>query len=293
MKILIIGASGQVGGALLGLYRGDPSVEVLGTYHSYKMDGLVPMDITDPASVRGVFDSFRPDAAVLASAISSADYCEQHPQAAFGTNVRGTENVINFCNAYRVKPVYISTDYIFDGTGGPYNEEAQPNPINVYGKTKLEGEKAVASSESGHLIVRTALVFSYNPVSLNFMMSLINCLAASSDCPAPVDQISNPTYAPDLARALRALIDKNCSGIYNVVGRDRLSRYDFALKACTLLGLDKRFLRGVETAELKQAAARPLFSGLDTAKLIRDTGHNPMMVSEALSLIARLRAGKE
>lgn len=283
MRILIIGASGQVGRVFYDLYKGRPDTEVLGTYNSRPAEGMAALDITDINSVSAVFEKFKPDTVILSSALTAVDFCETNPDEAMRVNAEGTRNVISVCGAYKARPVYLSTEYVFDGQNGPYTEDAEPNPINVYGRSKLAGEKYVLGCPFKPLVVRSTVIYHYDRTSLNFVMQLITRLPASQRMRVPTDQISNPTYAPDLVLAVDELINKNCIGIYNVVGSDRLSRYDFAFKACMVLGLDKRFVDGVDTPSLAQAAPRPLSAGLVTAKLTRDTGYKPMSAAMGLS----------
>ena len=282
MRALIIGASGQVGGALAGLCV-RRKIEVYPT--SRVGQGFVYLDLADPASVAAAFAKSRPDLVLLCSAMTYVDGCEREPELARRINAAGPALTAEECRRYGSKLVYFSTEYVFDGKGGPYGEEDPVNPVSVYGRTKLEGERAALALD-GALSVRTTVVYSHNPASKNFIMQLINSSRSGAKMRVPSDQISNPTYAPDLAAAALDLAAKGASGIYNVVGPDWLGRYDFALKACAAFGFDPAFLEPKLTSELGQAAARPLTAGLKTGKLERELGHGLPGTEECLRKIA-------
>ncbi|MBI4351442.1 MAG: SDR family oxidoreductase [Elusimicrobia bacterium] len=284
MKALIIGASGQVGGTLSSLCV-RRKIEVYGT--SRFGQGFLYLDLAAPASVSAAFAKARPDLVLLCSAMTHVDGCERDPELARSVNAAGPALVAAECRRSGAKLAYFSTEYVFDGRNGPYGEEDAPNPVSVYGRTKLEGERAVLELE-GALSVRTTVVYSHNPASKNFIMQLINNHRSGLRMRVPSDQVSNPTYAPDLAAAVLDLAEKGASGIYNVVAPDRLGRYDFALKACAAFGFDPGFLEPALTSELGQAAERPLVAGLKTEKLERELGRGLPPAEESLRRIAAL-----
>jgi len=284
MKALIIGASGQIGGTLAALCV-RRRIEVYGT--SRKGQGFLYLDLADPASISAAFEKSAPDLVLLCSAMTHVDNCERDPELALKVNAAGPALVAGECRRSGAKLVYFSTEYVFDGTGGPYGEADAVNPVSVYGRTKLEGERA-ALAVKGAMAVRTTVVYSHNPASKNFIMQLISNHRSGARMRVPSDQFSNPTYAPDLAAAVLDLVEKGASGIYNVVGPDWLNRYDFALKACAAFGFDPAFLEPRLTSELGQAAARPLKAGLRTEKLARELGRSLPPAEESLRKIAAI-----
>ncbi len=282
MKALIIGASGQIGGTLAALCV-RRRIEVYGT--SRKGQGFLYLDLADPVSIKDAFEKSTPDLVLLCSAMTHVDNCERDPELARKVNAAGPALVAEECRRAGSKLVYFSTEYVFDGTSGPYGEGDPVNPVSVYGRTKLEGERA-ALGLKGALAVRTTVVYSHNPASKNFIMQLISNHRSKAAMRVPSDQFSNPTYAADLAAAVLDLAEKDASGIYNVVGPDWLSRYDFALKACAAFGFDPAFLEPKLTAELGQAALRPLKAGLKTEKLARKLGRGLPPADDSLRKIA-------
>ncbi len=273
MKLLIIGAEGQVGGVFMRAFGAAAGFSAVGTARNGQ-NGFVRLDLNIPETIIGAFEKIRPDAAVLCSALTDVDACESDPDSALAVNGAGAALTARACGRFGSKLVYISTEYIFDGREGPYAEEAASNPINVYGASKLAGEKAVSENEDC-LIIRTAGVYSYDKRSKNFAMQLINRLEKGERMNVPADQYSTPTYAPDIAEAAVRLLNLKKNGIYNVAGADFINRYEFAVFAARQLGLNDKLITPKKTPELAQKASRPLRAGLEIFKLERETGFKP------------------
>ena len=157
MKFLVVGASGMVGQAFMKALA-ESGIPVSGTYHTRQKDGLLPLDITEPEATDQLLANVKPDVLIQTAAQPNVDYCEDQHEEAWKTNVSGTQNLANACRPLGAKHVLISTDYVFDGTAGPYGEDDPVHPINYYALTKVEGERIVRSL-SNHLIVRTGVVF--------------------------------------------------------------------------------------------------------------------------------------
>lgn len=282
MRALIIGAAGQAGAALSSLCV-RRRIEVYGT--SRKGQGFLYLDLASPETIGPAFEKARPDLVLLTGALTAVDECERQPERAARVNAAGPAAVAEACRASGAKLVYFSTEYVFDGEAGPYAEEDAPAPLNVYGRTKLEGERACLAAP-GALVLRTAGVFSHDPDSSNFIMQIVSSRRAGARMRVPVDQYSTPTYAPELAAAALDLAEKGASGVFNVAGPDLLSRREFALRACAAFGFDPAFLEPVPTAELGQAAPRPLRAGLKTGKLAGFLGRSLPPLEESLKKIA-------
>ncbi len=283
MKALIIGSSGQIGGVLTGQCA-SRNIAVSGAGVGGEE---LRLDLAQPAAVKEVFAQARPDIVFLCSAMTYVDGCERDPELARRVNALGPAAVAAHCRARGARLVYLSTEYVFDGQAGPYGEDDPVNPVSVYGRTKLEGERA-ALSLAAALVIRTTVVYSYAPAAKNFIMQLIANHRSGTAMRVPKDQLSNPTYAPALAAAMLDLALKGAGGVYNVVGPEVMDRYAFALKACSVFGFDPSFLEPRLTAELGQPAARPLRAGLKTEKLVRELGRGLPPVEESLAEIAAL-----
>ncbi len=264
-KILVIGASGLVGKALYNEFAKDYSV--CGTYLKRKREGLLKLDIRNKKDVQTLFEKIKPDVVFLPAAEPHVDLCEEEKLFTCKTNVEGTRNVVEACAASKAKLVYFSSDYVFDGKSGPYRETAKPSPVSEYGRQKAECESIIKKSLKDYIIVRTALVFGYDPNSKNFAMQMLKLSLDKQKRKIPVDQYSNPAYVKDLARSCRALVERNKSGVYNIVGDDYVNRHEFAVMAAEIFGFDKSLVTPVKTPDLGQAAKRPLKGGLYNDKI--------------------------
>jgi dTDP-4-dehydrorhamnose reductase len=263
MKLLVIGAEGQVGTFLV--RELSPRHTVWGT----SLEGVEPypaLDIREPAAVQDRLESLRPDYVILAAAFTHVDKCELQPREAELSNVRGAENVALACSRVQAGLVFFSTDYIFDGLNGPYAETDAPHPLSVYGRTKWEAEQAVTARLDNHLIIRTMNVYSYLPGSLNLFMQLVERTRQGQPILAPADQLINPTQAVNLAQALGELLEAGQRGVFNLAGTTRLSRLDFVRQVVAGLGGDPGQVKSQTTAEMNLTAARPLQSGLKIEK---------------------------
>ncbi|HVP39790.1 MAG TPA: dTDP-4-dehydrorhamnose reductase, partial [Candidatus Saccharimonadales bacterium] len=218
MRVLITGANGMVGRAL---------TRELTLRHEVRATDVGDMDVTDAAAVERTVAEFRPHAVAHLGAWTDVDGCELDPERAHRVNGQGTGNVVEACRRHRARMLYVSTDYVFDGTAtAPIPEEARPNPINAYGRSKLEGEQAVQAGLTEHWIVRTSWVFGEG--GRNFVDTVAR-LAAERDVIEMVDdQVGCPTYASDLAPALVRVLESRHYGIYHATNDNECSWYMLA-----------------------------------------------------------------
>jgi len=282
---VIVGASGQIGrNATRSFSR--RGWKVVGTGLTRATGGLVPLDLADLAGVHRLISEVRPTLCILSSALTNVDRCEQEPDLADRLNARAPEAAARACREVGAKVIYLSTEYVFDGADGPYSEADPVHPISAYGRSKLAGEVAVLSEDPENLAVRTTVVFSHHVGDKNFVMQLLDRVGRGQPMNVPADQVSSPTYAPDLAEAL-AMLAGRVHGVLNVAGPEVLGRYEFALRAARRLGLDAGLLTAVKTSELRQLAARPLQAGLKVDRL-RSLGVEPRGLDAALDEVAGL-----
>jgi dTDP-4-dehydrorhamnose reductase len=286
-RALVIGASGQVGFQASTALRAG-GWQVVGTYASHPAPGLVPLDLRSAEEVRARVKDVAADLVVLASALTNVERCEEEPALAAAMNAEAPAAVAEAARASGGRTLFLSTEYLFDGKAGPYGEDAPASPVSVYGRTKLEGERAVLRADPANLSIRTTVVYSWRPGDRNFLMQLVEQLGSGRRMRVPEDQVSSPTYAPDLGWAIAALAGA-AAGILNVAGPDVLGRYDFAARAARILGLDASLLDAVPTAGLGQKAARPLAAGLRTERL-RAMGIAMKGVDEGVRAFAAARA---
>jgi dTDP-4-dehydrorhamnose reductase len=237
MRVVITGAHGQLGRALQEVLQG----------HELLLLDLPEHDVTDPGIISAI-GSFQPDVVIHAAAMTDVDGCERDPEAAFKVNEGGTRNVADACRLCDAALLYVSTDYVFDGTKGePYLELDEPNPVCVYGRSKLAGEVLIHNLLTRHYIVRTAWL--YGPGGSNFVTKILELASHREELSVVTTEVGSPTYAPDLAAAIARLIEYPLYGTYHLVNEGSCSRYEFAEKILEFTGQGHVALRGVQQYE--------------------------------------------
>jgi dTDP-4-dehydrorhamnose reductase len=292
-KALILGASGQVGQALI-RHLESGGWDWQGTYfeHPEVDPRLFRLELSDLAGIHREILARTPQAVFLPSGWTWVDGCEDDPEKARRINALAPEAAAKACALLNCALVYYSTEYVFGVSGGPYDEYRAANPLGVYGASKLEGEERVGQAWSGALILRTTVVYGPEPQKKNFVYQLIKNLSAGKSMTVPDDQVSSPTYNGDLARASLELVEARQSGIWNVAGDADLDRLAFARLAARTFGLDAGLIQGRPTAELGQKARRPLKAGLLCGKLSGKLGWAPSGPEDGLRRMkAALEAG--
>lgn len=277
--VLIIGASGQVGSALVAEYT-SLGYAVYGTHNSYApaSDFLVTVEFdlklaaTNQDAIDDLLAMTRPSLVVICSALTAVDKMESGQDSqehVWDINVRGPQRIAAAASKMHAKVVAYSTEYVWDGVHGPYVEEDESKPINMYGQSKVDMETAVLAANPEALILRTTVVYGPEIQGKNFVYQLCQKLTAGQTMTVAVDQVSTPTYNRDLALMTRLLVDKGASGIFNACGPELMSRFDFALAIAGVLGLSKKeLIKPIQTDELKQVAKRPLNAGMKIEKVL-------------------------
>ena len=285
MRAAVIGASGQVGSALCARLR-ERGWDVLGTRGRFPDSSWPSLDIADLAAVERFVAAAAFDCVFFPAALTFVDYCEEHPDEAMRLNRDAPATAARAAAKQGARFVSYSTEYVFDGTRGPYAEEDLPCPVSVYGRSKHECEVATVAENPLALVIRTQVVYGPEPQGKNFVYQLLRRLApgpaeaGSERMRVPVDQVACPTYNADLAAASVELVERRSTGVFHVAGADALARYDFGRLACEVFGLDATRLEPVTTAELGQRARRPLSGALRTDRARRE-------------LTSRLRGARE
>lgn len=272
MKILIVGASGLVGGNCMHYFK-SKGWDVTGTYFSYPANGTVFYDTLQLDNEQN-FDvaSLQPDVILHCGALTHVDYCEQHPEESHRLTVVSTQNILQLARKCQSKLVFISTDYIFDGHDGPYQEDHFARPISVYGQHKWEAEQHVAQSGLEHLILRITNVYGDEERGKNFVSRIIEQAKEGKHLTLklPVDQYATPINAADIAKALHLLLSDNKQGVYNIASTDYMNRVQLALRILSYFPEATYDLYPLSTKELNQPAARPLQGGLKSAKFLQE-----------------------
>jgi len=252
MRILIAGAGGLLGGALVAEARQRGS-DVVALCHG-------ELDVTDPVAVAEALSAAAPDVVVNCAGYTSVDRAEAEPELARRVNRDGARNVATASAAAGAVPVYISTDYVFDGTvRTPYRPDHPTSPLGVYGATKLEGERATAEAAFEHLIVRTSWLYGGDN---GFVPAILRGAEAGQSLRVVGDQEGRPTWAPHAASALLDLVERGARGIHHVAGGGSCAWLELAREAVRLAGLQVP-IQEVTTKEFGAPAPRPPYSVLD------------------------------
>lgn len=285
-RVLVIGATGQVGRELVAELKRRPGrLEVVAASRSAP-DQSRQLDLARPDTVERLIGSVRPDHVILAAAATNVVWCEEHPERSAAINVIGAEAVAKAARATRATLTFISTDYVFDGTRGPYAEDADTNPINVYGAHKLAAEAAILAVDPNNLIIRTCQVFGADPRRMNFVIRVTDQLRRGEPVEAAGDLFGTPTYAQDLARALVELTLSRASGIWHVAGNSFLSRYELARLVAVAFGFEHAAIVEVSADQMEDSVNRPRRAGLRTARLARAGIGVITPINESLSTLA-------
>ncbi|MCM8784696.1 MAG: dTDP-4-dehydrorhamnose reductase [Candidatus Omnitrophica bacterium] len=255
-KILITGGNGLVGTYLKKiLNRENYSIFAFGKEH---------LNIIDSEKTYKIFKDLKPEIVIHLAALTDVDFCEKNPETTFLINSKGTENISKLSIDFKCFLIYLSTDFIFDGMkGSPYSEEDKPNPINIYGKSKLLGEKYIINNCEKYLIIRTSRIFGKG--GKNFSSRLREIMKQKKEIVLTTDLINSPTYASSLAECILKLIEKEFCGIINVCNEGWCSFFEFGLKMKEILNLNLK-IKGISFNEFlriyKDIAPRPKFSPL-------------------------------
>jgi dTDP-4-dehydrorhamnose reductase len=191
------------------------------------------------------------------------------------------------CVRVGAKLILVSTDYVFDGDKGNYAETDEPKPISFYGLTKLEAERVAASTSPNFLIIRTSVLYGWHPTKLNFATWILKGLRERQTLKVVNDHINSPTFADNLAEAIRKAIERNSQGILHIAGNERISRFEFARRLAERFGLDEALLIPVEMRDLNWVARRPRDSSLDVGKAEKELGIELFGVDRGLVEMAR------
>jgi len=274
VRVLVTGANGLVGTKVLEQLLRDPAAEALGAYNQTRTNeflGEFPfwwLDVTDSERVKQVLYEARPDAVIHAGAFTNVDAAERDQDTALAINAAGTANLAQACAERDIRLVYLSTEYVFDGAAGPYKETDPVHPLGWYAKTKEAGEQAVMVSGGNWAIGRTTVVYGYAPhVRANFVLWLVGKLKAGERVNIVNDQIGSPTLAENLAQMVLALAGSDVTGVFNTAGAEVVSRLELSRQIAETFGLDASLMDPITTAQLGQAAPRPLKAGLLMDKL--------------------------
>ena len=260
---------------------------MVGTFSTYSLPGLQPLDVTNATAVCQFFDRHRPEIILCPAARPHVEGCEREPEATWRVNIEGLGNVVRETLRVRARIVYFSSEYVFDGANGPYSEDNATNPINEYGRQKLAAENLIRRSLRDFLIVRLSSPFGWERRGKNFVMQMLSAARAGEAIQVPNDQVITPTYICEFANAVHSLVGLGKTGIYHVAGGECIVRNEFACLVAQTFGLPPHLVQPVPTSTMNGAAPRPMSAGLRTDKAAAVLGHR---LSNAREGLAAMRA---
>ncbi len=271
MKILVTGANGMLGRDL---------VPALSERHQVDGVDIDDFDLTDPCAIEAI-SSRGPGMVMHLAAMTNVDGCERDPERAMLVNGQGTRHVAEACRRLGIPMLYISTDFIFDGTKtAPYTEDDEPNPLGHYGRSKLAGEEAVRELVDMHYIVRITWLFGRQ--GKNFISTILKKARETGEVRVVDDQTGRPTYAADLSRALAEVPGSGEYGTYHLSNSGQCSWYRFAAEAVRLAGIGARVVP-IKSSEFPTPTRRPAYSVLDCSKWEKTFGRPLRDWREALA----------
>lgn len=279
-RIMITGASGQLGLALHSLLKDHPQYELFRTDATAQAEaGIRALDITQEAEVSDYIERIKPDIIINCAALTAVDLCESEQEKAYRINALGPKYLAMASEEAGAKLVHISTDYVFDGQATePYTEDALPNPTSVYGITKQSGDNFVQEYCSRYFILRTAWVYGEGK---NFVKTMLRLADGGNKIRVVEDQFGSPTSALELARVILFLMETESYGIYHATCEGSTSWYEFAITIFKELGREVE-IEPIPTKEYPTPAKRPMYSVLDNESLRMKHGYKMKEWKEAL-----------
>ena len=286
MRILITGAFGQLGHALQFVLSRKSNYELICTGRMIKkgFEGI-PLDIRNQVTLKELINTTAPDILINLAAMTNVDACELNPKLAGEINVAGLQHI---CDSFEGKIIHLSTDYVFDGTSGPYKEDDPINPISIYGKTKLASEHILLEKDIKNLIIRGNVLYDYSPhTSASFLNWVVSSLKDNQEIKVVEDQFNNPTWTKSMSDIIKLSIENDLEGIIHWGDSEHLSRFEFAKLIAKKFSLNESLIKPVLTSELNQPARRPLQSGLSTEKLVNMLDIIPPSIDDCLDEIIK------
>ena len=286
MRILITGGSGLLGSkiASIALEKDD---EIYSGYYNHRaiIGNTIRVDVSDKTQVEQVYDRIKPEIVVHTAALTHVDKCEEDRELARKINVEGTKNIVESSERHNAFLIYVSTDYVFSGEEGMYNEYDDPCPINYYGSTKLEAEKIVAGSTLEWCIARSSVIYGSTPAAgkINFALWILEKLIKKEPIKIITCQWVSPTLNTNLAEMILEIIERRLIGIYHLAGATPLNRFDFAMNVATTFTLDKTLISPAKLSEMNWLANRPRNSTLNVGKASKTLRSKPHKIQYALS----------
>jgi dTDP-4-dehydrorhamnose reductase len=284
LKFLVTGSAGLIGRQVVKDLS--ETHEVFSCYNKSKPEhgNIIKMDLLNHEMISNVMSEKKPDVVIHLGAMTAVDLCDAQQDNALKINSQATEILAKECSKINSFMVYVSTDYVFDGNTGMYEENDTTNPLGFYGKSKLLGEKSIQNFSSNWCIARTSTPFGLHPTKKSFPIWVIENLQKQKQIDVLTDQFTSPTYVPSLSRMLIEISERHLTGIIHVAGASKISRYEMASLVSDKLDLDEKLLREISMNDLKWEAQRPKDSSLNVSKAISTLNQKPQKIDHDVNL---------
>ncbi|MBO6661462.1 MAG: NAD(P)-dependent oxidoreductase [Roseivirga sp.] len=295
MKILITGSNGLLGQKLVKLLLDKGEDTLIATARGgnrlpYPETDYVfdQMDITDKQQVLEVVTKHKPEVIIHTAAMTNVDQCETEREACWDQNVNAVNYLIEASAKNDCFLLHLSTDFIFDGEDGPYDEKAKANPVSYYGESKLAAEKLLENSTINYAIARTVLVYgiAHDMSRSNIILWVKKSLEEGKEIKVVDDQLRSPTLAEDLAMGCYLIAKQKAPGVFNICGKDLLNPYEMALKTADFFNLDTSTMQRADASSFTQTAKRPPRTGLLIGKARTVLGYEPHSFDEGIAIVA-------
>ncbi len=294
-KILVTGSNGLLGQKLTDMLRYHSDYELIA---SSKGENRYPetegytyeqLDVTDYTDIERLIVKYQPYAVIHTAAMTNVDQCESEKEACQKLNVDSVAHLIKLANQHPFYLVHLSTDFIFDGTTGPYKETDAPNPLSLYGHSKNDAELLLLASNINYSILRTIIVYGVAAAMSrsNIVLWAKGALEKGSPIKVVNDQYRMPTLAEDLAKACILAIEKRAQGIFHISGKDYMSVIEMVRRIAKFFKLDDSIIEETDSSTLNQAAARPPKTGFVLDKAIHELGYDPHSFEEGLAVVQK------
>lgn len=296
MKILITGSNGLLGQKLVKLLLDKGEDTLIATARGgnrlpYPETDYVfdQMDITDKQQVLEVVTKHKPEVIIHTAAMTNVDQCETEREACWDQNVNAVNYLIEASAKNDCFLLHLSTDFIFDGEDGPYDEKAKANPVSYYGESKLAAEKLLENSTINYATARTVLVYgiAHDMSRSNIILWVKKSLEEGKEIKVVDDQLRSPTLAEDLAMGCYLIAKQKAPGVFNICGKDLLNPYEMALKTADFFNLDTSTMQRADASSFTQTAKRPPRTGLLIEKARTVLGYEPHSFDEGIAIVAR------
>lgn len=288
-RIVFTGITGLLGKYFLKNRKKGYEIIGVGNKNIHLNSGnIFKIDITDKKLVSDFIKKINPEIIVHAASLGNVDYCEMHPDEAYQVNIEGTRNIVKAAKKINAKVIFISSNAIYDGSNPLYDEKSKPNPIDIYGKTKMEGEKLVTKSGLRYVILRLITMYGWPPRKGrgNPVTWIIENLKKGQRVKVVNDIYNNHLWAGQATDAIWAVINKNITNdLFNIAGKDSLNRFDLALNTAKAFNLDTSLISAVSSDFFKNIAKRPKDTCFNTGKMEKVLGIKPLSINKGLQLM--------